>query len=112
MKTSSSLGKMKPTLILLTLPFAIFITSCEGYRCGSGVVLDKTTNKPMDSVYCEVLTGVQTMYTDSTGKFDLCNRMSGCVPDCLDITIRFSKNGYKSFSINNPGDDSIIYMER
>ena len=104
---------MKPFLIiLLTFLIAIFITSCEGYRCGTGMVLDKATNKPLDSVHCEVLTGVQAMYTDSTGKFDLCNRISGCVPDCLDLTIKFSKNGYKSFSITNPGDESIIYMER
>lgn len=70
------------------------------------------TNKALDSVYCEVLTGVQTMYTDSTGKFDLCNRISGCVPDCKDITIRFSKIGYKSISVDNPVDDAIIYLER
>ena len=99
-------------IILLTLTIAIFITSCEGYRCGNGIVLDKTTNKPLDSVYCEVLTGVQTMYTDSTGKFDLCNPISGCVPDCKDITIRFSRNGYKSISVDNPVDDAIIYLER
>ena len=93
------------------LLLSFLITSCEGYRCGEGRVLDKTTSKPLDSVYCEVLTGVQKMYTDSAGKFHLCNRISGCVPQCKDITIRFSKTGYKTITLENPEEENI-YLER
>jgi hypothetical protein len=46
---------------------SIFIMSCEGYRCGDGKVYDADTLEPLDSVFCEVLTGSETQYTDSTG---------------------------------------------
>lgn len=73
--------------------------------------MDKASGRPVDGVFCEVLTGNQTMYTDNTGRFDLCNPFGGCVPQCKDITIRFSKNGYKTLSLENPAD-SIVYMEK
>jgi hypothetical protein len=101
------------TVYLLVLSVIVSIcalTSCEGYRCGNGRALDKVTNKPLDSVFCEVLTGSKTMYTDSTGKFNLCNNFGGCAP-CKDITIQFSKTGYKTTSVENPVD-AIIYLER
>ena len=97
-----------PVAFLLAVPL---LSGCEGYRCAQGKVLDKVTGSPLDSVFCEVLTGRQAMYTDSTGRFDVCNTISGCVPKCKDITVRFSKNGYKTFSVENP-EDSVIYMER
>lgn len=104
---------MRPVvlLVLLAIVLVYALTSCEGYRCGNGTVLDKTTNKPLDSVFCEVMTGSKTMYTDSTGTFELCNPFGGCVPDCKDITIRFSKAGYKTVSTENPVE-AVIFLER
>ena len=94
--------------------FFIVITllmSCEGHRCGVGTVLDKVTNAPLDSVLCEALTGTQKVYSNSGGKFEVCNRISGCVPKCKDITVRFSKSGYKTITLDNPEAENI-YMER
>ena len=90
---------------------SIFIMSCEGYRCGDGKVYDADTLEPLDSVFCEVLTGSETQYTDSTGHFDVCNNLGGCVPDCSDIKIRFTKSGYKSKEIKNP-ENTDIYLTR
>ena len=98
------------TAFLCTVFTAAF-TSCEGYKCGTGHVVDKLTSKPLDSVFCEAITGVQTQYTDSAGTFELCNRMSGCVPQCKDISIQFSKPGYKTIVVENP-EDAVIYLER
>jgi hypothetical protein len=44
-------------ITLMVTVFAVALTSCEGYRCGNGQILDKATNKPLDSVFCEALTG-------------------------------------------------------
>ncbi len=104
--------EMKPHFFISATIIAAFaLAGCEGYRCGTGRVVDRLTNQPLDSVYCEVLTGVATKYTDTSGKFDLCNRISGCVPRCKDITIRFSKPGYKTVSVENP-EQAVIYLDR
>lgn len=100
------------------IPFfaALFIVvvfeSCEGYRCADGIVFDKVTNLPLDSVLVEVITAdSRTLYTDSMGKFDVCNRMRGCVPNCKDIMVRFSKSNYQSIILTNPEKDVIVMME-
>ena len=90
---------------------ATVFTGCEGYRCGDGQVLDRATNLPLDSVFVEAITGRQTMYTDSTGNFEVCNTISGCLPDCLDITVRFSKPGYATITVTNP-EKATIYLQR
>lgn len=98
--------------LLFAMLLMLCIQSCEGYRCSDGVVLDKLTNLPLDSVLCDVISGSQKAYTDSTGKFDVCNRMGGCVPDCKDIMVKFSKAGYRSQQIENPGTGAVIYLEK
>ena len=103
---------MKLFFIILMQVFWAFTTGCEGYRCGTGTVVDKITRFPLDSVYIEVLTGRKIMYTDSTGKFDVCNPMSGCIPDCRDISIRFSKAGYQSVTLENPAYEIVVPLER
>lgn len=89
----------------------LFITSCEGYRCGDGTVLDSVTKEPIDSVLCKVLTGSEEQFTDSVGAFSVCNDFGGCVPDCGDIEIEFSKTGYKTEKITNPNGTEIL-MEK
>jgi hypothetical protein len=73
--------------------------------------MDKTTNLPIDSVYIEVTSAQKMLYTDSSGKFNVCNRMGGCMP-CKDITLRFSKPDYKTVTLTNPGKDEIVWLER
>ena len=96
-----------PVVAILVLALA----GCEGYRCGNGKVMDKATNQLLDSVFCEAVTSNQSMYTDSTGSFNVCNKISGCVPKCKDIVVRLSRQGYKTVTLENP-EDVIIYMEK
>lgn len=89
----------------------VFLSGCEGYRCGDGTVLDADTRLPLDSVFCEVLTGSEQMVTDSSGDFSLCNPFGGCMP-CPDIEIEFSRAGYSSQLVTNPDHDRIILLEK
>ena len=97
--------------IIIVIVVSNCMMSCEGFRCAAGTVIDKNTNKALDSVFCETLTSARSMYTDSTGKFNLCNEMSGCIPKCKDIVIRISKAGYKTITLENPRD-SVFYLEK
>ena len=90
----------------------VSIYSCEGYRCGNGIVKDKVTNLPFDSVLCTVLTGTNKVYTDCKGMFEVCNNFGSCASGCKDIVIEFSKNGYRSTRIENPAQDEIIFLEQ
>lgn len=89
----------------------LLFSSCEGYKCGSGIVKDKITGLPLDSVSCEVLANKEIYLTDSTGKFDLCNPFGTCLLGCKDIVVTFKKNGYKVTSTVNPNEE-IILLER
>ena len=93
------------------LPFFIILTSCEGYKTVHGQVLDHSTGKPIDSVKCEVLTGMQVAFTDSSGHFSVSNSRGPCVPKCKDITIKLSKPPYKSLTVTNPSD-TIFVLDR
>ena len=85
--------------------------ACEGYRCGNGNVIDEQTGQPIDSVLCTAITaGDKQQFTDSVGHFDICNYMGGCIPHCRDIQIEFSKTGYKTVKLENPGE--VVYLER
>ena len=95
----------------LLLIIATFITACEGFRSARGIVKDKATSKPLDSVACAVITGQTTFITDSSGKFDVQNAMGGCIPDCKDIVVQFSKRGYKTLEVTNP-TDSVFFLEK
>lgn len=88
------------------------LAGCEGYRCGEGIVKDASTKLPLDSVLCTVITGSEYMFTDSTGEFELCNGMSGCLFGCKDITVEFSKPGYMTITKTNEDCNGIIYLEK
>jgi hypothetical protein len=97
-------------LILITILF-LFSYGCEGYRCAGGVISDSMTHKPLDSVLCKVVTGSNKVYSDSTGKYEVCNNFGGCVPKCPDIEVEFSKTGYLTKIIKNPNKDNI-YLDK
>ena len=87
---------MKSKLLLLTLFIVCFIIlSCEGNRIAKGIVYDTETMEPLDSVYCENLSTDKpyVMYTDSTGSYFMSGDFAGCVPECPDLIVRFSKPG-------------------
>jgi hypothetical protein len=90
---------------------ALFLAACEGFRSAHGIVKDKVTGKPLDSVACFAPTARITIITDSSGKFDVQNAMGGCIPDCKDIIVQFSKRGYKTLEVTNP-TDSVFFLER
>jgi len=67
---------------------------------------------PLDSVNVNVVTGSKKIYTDSTGKFKVCNGMGGCMFGCKDIIVEFSKNGYKTQTVENPVPDITVLLEK
>lgn len=87
------------------------LIACEGNRVGTGIIIDKTTNKPVDSVkYFHIERDPYILYTDSTGKYYVEGPFGGCMRDCLDFEAEFSKKGYKTIKLINPDGD--IYLEQ
>lgn len=105
-KTKSLIGR---TLVII-LSLAT-LNGCEGMRCADGSIFDNDTGEPIDSVFCKVLTGTEEVYSDNTGYYSLCNDFGGCVPDCKDIIIEYSKPGYITKELTNPNRDDV-YLER
>lgn len=103
MKTISHL------IFLIILGFTL--QSCEGQRCSSGKILDKSTNLPLDSVQVKMLSSKVMFATDSTGLFDVCGMFGGCMP-CKDILVEFSKEGYQTQTMTNSDTGIIVLLER
>lgn len=102
----------KQLFLLLSFSLTIIFTSCEGHRCADGKVVDKITGTPLDSVYIEVLSSNELYNTDASGMFEVCNVFKGCVPECKDIIVRFSKSNYKTITLTNPPANLVIEMEQ
>ena len=96
-----------------TLLFGSFLQiSCEGAKCTDGTVLDAVTGKSLDNVSVMVLSGKKIMYTDSSGKFSVCNKVSSCMSGkCKQIVVQFSKNGYRSVTLDNPEKGILVRLE-
>jgi len=103
---------MKKKLILIITLLLCLMYGCEGYRCADGIIRDSATNQPIDSVMCEAARGMGVEFSDSDGNYSICNRFGGCVPNCPDIEVTFSKVGYKTTTATNPKSGSVIYMEK
>jgi hypothetical protein len=102
---------LKYFLLVTCLTFIAGLTllsSCEGYSCGEGIIYDNQTKKPLDSVSCKV-TGLDIEYSDNLGKYKICTHLAKCVPHCPDITVEFSKKGYKNKIVTNPKD---VYLDK
>jgi len=95
--------------LIVILGLILFLGSCEGYRCADGIIYDAATKEPIDSVKCTVISADKYVeYSDSLGKYSVCNHFGGCVPDCPDIIIEFSKIGYQTRTITNPNKSDIF----
>jgi hypothetical protein len=110
-------SKIIKTSFLATLLLSLIVistTGCaEGYRAAKGVVVDDQNGQPLDSVFCNVITGNDTQLTDETGKFDIHNRMTRCNNRrCPDITVEFSKNGYQTISFTNPQPNLTVRLTK
>ena len=95
--------------ILLFVGLGIFL-SCEGNRISDGFIVDQQTFQPVDSVFVEVLTGTDTVYSDSTGHYFVSNPFGKCIPECTDIRIKYSKPGYQTFVKENPEEGHVIFL--
>lgn len=96
-------------LKLLFFGIIILLVSCEGENGGDGIVFDKETGVVLDSVMYKCIETEKIKYTDSLGNWEMYGPFGGCMPDCLDFHVEFSKAGYKTITIKNPDDD--IYLE-
>ncbi len=103
---------MRVLLGLTFLTISLALINCEGMRHAEGIAVDKVSNLPLDSVLCNVLSGNQKALTDSTGTFDVSNRLSGCMFGCKDIRVEFSKKGYKTIALTNPKLDVVVTLEK
>lgn len=87
------------------------LISCEGMKFAEGVVVDKLTNKPIDSVLCKVKETREEVYTDSSGYYKVDGPFGGCIRECKDMHVEYSKPEYKTQIKLNPGGD-YIYLEK
>jgi hypothetical protein len=92
--------------------FCILIAvACEGNKYGSGIVYDQQANIPLDSVKYETLHDNEIKYTDSLGKYDASGPFGGCLSDCPDYKVEFSKSGYKTKRVVNADKDIFLEQE-
>ena len=107
--------KTKRFSFQFTIAFLVYscflLNSCDCWTSGNGVVIDKITNKPLDSVIAKSYIDnvkddsyVCEMYSDTNGKF---YGSTGNTGSCQDLVIVLSKTGYKSATITNPQKDTI-----
>ena len=107
----------------LTGGIMVSLLGCEGYRVTKGTVVDKKTNRPLPGVLCEALepnpyvlhnkalSTAEPACTDMTGAFQMHGELGGCLPECPDIVVRFSKEGYDTLQVKNPTVSRFCLMQ-
>ena len=103
--------KIFGTALILLLSGAL--SGCEGYRITHGVVKDKKSGIVLDGVLCKVINGDnnEDNYTDINGRFEVHGTLGGCIPNCPEIIVRFSKINYKALEIKN-SSDTVFYLTK
>ena len=97
---------LKPLIYLLLI--LIFFESCDCRQQAQGIILDKKTKKPIDSVYVHKLGEQQGEYSDSTGSYKI-SEIDGGIFGCPVLKLAFYKIGYKT--IEDDGNQlDTIYM--
>ena len=86
----------------------VFLTSCEGEKGGDGVVYDKISGIPLDSVSYRCIETEEIKYTDSLGNWEMYGPFGSCLSDWPDFNVEFSKPGYETQTFQNPDND--IYL--
>ena len=79
----------------------------------NGIVFDKLTMKPIDSVYVHKVGSDNGEFTDSTGAFKI-SAISGGVFGCPIMKVAFVKDGYDTFAeeFDNSGHTKILMEKR
>lgn len=95
---------------------ATLLSSCDCVRDASGIVLDKTTGQPVDSVAIGELGKPHDYlhyYSDSTGRYTYSD-ISGGLFGCPDLNLVFFKDGYKILRLRFPSatQNDTVYLER
>jgi len=89
------------------------LCACDCSQRVKGVILDKATNLPIDSVLITGKSGEITEYSDSTGSFDA-SSISGGLYSCPLLGLAFTKEGYETLmsDYSNSGNIINIYLEK
>lgn len=102
---------MKNRNLLLCFPTIALILSCEGSRLGRGIVYDNQTKIPLDSVMYKDINESFVFYSDSIGNYSIEGPFGGCISECPDYKVEFTKDGYKKKIVENPNGDIILELE-
>ena len=107
------MNKKKFYLGVVTVVTTIFLLiSCEGYVDYAGVIYDAQTKEPLDSVKCVLVAFKRDnliTYSDSTGNYYVSTPLVGCVPNCGEYDVEFSKCGYKTQILKAPTN---VHLEK
>ena len=95
----------------LIVGFFLLLISCEGEKGGDGIVYDKATGLAIDSVKYKCIETEEIKFTDSLGNWEMYGPFGGCISDCPDFRVEFSKTGYKMQTLQNPDNDIYLEME-
>jgi len=100
---------MNDLLKNVILVFVFVLSSCEGYVDYKGIVYDAQTKAPLDSVKCVIVTCSECIaYSDSLGNYYVTTGLVGCVPNCGEYEVEFSKPGYKTQTVKAPKN---VYLD-
>jgi hypothetical protein len=100
---------MKLVFLVCTI---MFLYSCDCFYNMSGVILDKTSKQPIDSVSVKMDRHASVKYSDPNGSFDL-HEMGGGIIGCPIRPVTLTKKGYKDTTLIFSGaDKKTIYLEK
>jgi hypothetical protein len=103
------LKMLKPIFYLLFI--SVVLCSCgDCVQHAEGIILDKKTKKPIDSVYVHKIGQQTDYYSDSTGHFEI-RATSGGIFSCPILQVAFYKNGYATIAEDTKPPDTV-YMTK
>jgi len=99
-------------IMLKKLPYLLVIAitcySCDCMQRKKGVIINKKTGKPIDSVYIHKIGEQQGEYSDASGNFEI-TAISGGVFGCPVLELGYNKSGYSLVSEGSMPSDTV-YM--
>lgn len=99
--------------LLIGLSVCVLMISCDTMFYSKGVVIDKSTGKPVDSVRINIR-NLDTCFTDSLGRYQIKKFIPGSVGD---FEIMLEKDGFKPKHVNFSKDkvnrlDAVIELTK